>query len=140
VTVEIESAWPRRPDYRIDLVPCQATAQALWGDELLAESDECLLVQETRHVDRLYFPAKAVRWELFEATQHHTVCPYKGQADYWSLVAADPVEENVMWAYPTPFPEVAGIGGHVCFYHERLKVVLNERRSDGSVVSTEFPA
>jgi acyl-CoA thioesterase-2 len=65
---EIESAWGRYPDYRIDIVPCTATAQAWLGDLLLAESDSCLRLEETKHVDRLYFPERDVRWELFEPT------------------------------------------------------------------------
>jgi uncharacterized protein (DUF427 family)/acyl-CoA thioesterase len=139
MTIEIESAWPKHPEYRIDLVPCRATGQVWSGDVLLAESDECLVLDEMKHVARLYFPEKDVRWERFEATDHHTVCPFKGQADYWSLVAADPAQENVVWTYRTPFPEVAGIEGYVCFYHERLRVVLSERWPDGSVVTTRFP-
>jgi uncharacterized protein (DUF427 family) len=105
----IESAWARYPDYRIDLVPNRGTARVWHGDLLLAESDRAVRLQETKHVDRLYFPNEDVRWDLFQATDHHTICPFKGQADYWSLTAVDPAEENVVWAYRTPFPEVAGI-------------------------------
>lgn len=139
MTVEIESAWARYPDYRIDLVPCRATGRVWAGDTLVAESDRCVVVEETEHVDRLYFPVADVRWDLFEATEHHSVCPFKGQADYWSLTGAGPVEENVVWTYRTPFPEVAGIEGYVCFYQERLRVVLDETWPDGSVVTTRFP-
>lgn len=139
MTIEIESAWPKYPDYRIDLVPTPARGQVWAGDVLVAESDECVVLEETRHVGRLYFPERDVRWEYFEATEHHTICPFKGQADYWTLTGAGPVGENVVWTYRTPFPEVAGIEGYVCFYHERLRVVLNETWPDGSVVSTSFP-
>ena len=139
MAIEIESAWPRYPEYQIDLTPCGATGQAWLGDTLLAESDDCLLVTETKHVDRLYFPEKAVRWGLFEQTDHHSICPFKGQADYWSLKGPDPVAENVVWAYRSPFPEVAGLEGYVCFYHERVRVVAIERWPDGLLVTTGFP-
>ena len=140
MTVQIESAWPRYPDYRIDIEPCQAVGQVWQGDTLLAESGECLLVKEVKHTDRLYFPERDIRWELFEPTDHHTICPFKGEADYWSLTGTGDPEENVVWTYRTPFPEVAGIEGHCCFYHERLRVVLQERWPDGSLFTTEFPA
>jgi len=123
---EIESAWERYPDYRIDIVPCRATAQVWSGELLLAESDSCVRLEETKHVDRLYFPERDVRWELFEPTDHHTICPFKGQADYWTLSRSDPPEDNVVWAYRDPFPQVAAIKGFVAFYHERLRIVLNE--------------
>ena len=113
---KIESAWSKYPDYRIDLVPCRATARAWHGDLLLAESDSCVRLEEVNHIDRLYFPEADVHWELFEPTDHHTVCPFKGEADYWSLSATDPREDNVVWAYRAPFDEVAGIKGYVAFY------------------------
>jgi acyl-CoA thioesterase-2 len=157
MTIEIESAWPRYPEYRIDLVPCRELGQVWAGDVVVAESDRCLVLKETKHVDRLYFPEEDVRWEYFVATDHHTICPFKGQADYWSLTgvaqaqgstqwahrplaSSSPPEENAVWTYRTPFPEVAGIEGYVCFYHERLRVVLNETWADGTVVATRFPA
>ena len=138
--IEIESAWPRYPDYRIELIPCARTARVSVGGMVVAESDACLLVTETKHVDRLYFPEDSVRWELFTPTEHHTICPFKGQADYWTLTGSDPVEENVVWTYREPFTEVAGIEGHVCFYDDRLTVEWCERWPDGSEVSTRFPA
>jgi acyl-CoA thioesterase II len=128
--VEIESAWPKYPDYRIELIPVRETARVWFGDLLLAESNSSLRLEETKHVDRLYFPESDVHWEHFEvAPGMHTICPFKGQADYWNLTAVDPVETNLVWAYREPFDEVAGIKGFVAFYHERVRVELEERWS-----------
>ncbi len=135
----IESAWGRYPGYRIDLVPVRATAKVWHGDLLLAESTGAVRLEETKHVDRLYFPEADVRWELFEPTELHTICPFKGEADYWSLTAGEQPEENVVWTYRQPFDEVGGIKGFVCFYHERVRVVLEEEWPDGSVVAYRFP-
>jgi len=135
----IESAWGRYPGYRIDLVPERATARVWHGDLLLAESTGAVRLEETKHVDRLYFPEEDVRWELFEPTELHTICPFKGEADYWSLTAGEQPEENVVWTYRQPFDEVGGIKGLVCFYHERVRVVLEEQWPDGSVVTYRFP-
>src|ERR1700691_4872101 len=91
--VEIESAWPKYPDYRIEFIPVRETARVWFGDLLLAESNSSLRLEETRHVDRLYFPESDVHWEHFEvAPDMHTICPFKGQADYWNLTVVDPVE------------------------------------------------
>jgi uncharacterized protein (DUF427 family)/acyl-CoA thioesterase len=124
---KIESAWKKYPDYRIDLVPVGATARAWSGDVLLAESNSCLRLEEIRHVDRLYFPEADVRWDLFEPTDHHTVCPFKGEADYWSLIGSDERGDNVVWAYRAPFDEVGGIEGYVAFYQERVRIELEDR-------------
>ena len=60
MTTEVESAWPTHPDYRIDVSACPFTGQVWAGEVLIAEGDACLVVTETDHVDRLYFPESAV--------------------------------------------------------------------------------
>ncbi len=138
----IENAWEKYPDHVISVVPFEGTGRAWWGDTLLAESTECLLLEESKHVDRLYFPEGSVNWDLFTATDHHTVCPFKGEASYWTLHSADPPEENVVWAYPTPFDEVSDIKGYVCFYQERVRVETEEQWDDHpkGAVRSRFPA
>jgi uncharacterized protein (DUF427 family)/acyl-CoA thioesterase len=139
MTAQVDSAWPDYPDYRIDATSCPHTGQVWFGNVLLAESDRCLVVTETDHDDRLYFPESDVRWDMFVPSDHTTVCPFKGQASYWTLAEADPVAENVVWTYRTPLPEVAAIAGHVSFYDEVLRVVVVERWPDGSTIAAKFP-
>jgi uncharacterized protein (DUF427 family)/acyl-CoA thioesterase len=122
----VESAWGRFPGYRVDLVPWRGRGRVRLGERVLAESDACLLVKESDHAAQLYFPEASVAWEHFRATDHHTVCPFKGEADYWTLAGSDPPLENVVWAYRKPFEEVAGLAGHVAFYCDRLEVELVE--------------
>jgi acyl-CoA thioesterase II len=88
----------------------------------------------------LYFPVEDVRWEYFTATDHTSICPFKGQATYWSLAAVDPVEPNIAWTYSTPFDEVGGIEGHVAFFQERVRIEVEERWPDGRTTRTRFPA
>ncbi len=139
MTTHVESAWPSHPDYRIDASPCLYSAQAWAGERLVAESDNCLLVTETDHVDRLYFPDDAVRWEHLTPSPTTTVCPFKGEAVYWSLTGTEADKADAVWSYPTPFPEVAAIAGHVSFHSPELTVVVLERWPDGTTVPTRFP-
>jgi uncharacterized protein (DUF427 family)/acyl-CoA thioesterase len=122
----VESAWGRYPGYRVDLVPWRGRGRVRLGDRVLAESNVCLIVEESDHAPQLYFPEASVAWEHFAATDHHTICPFKGEADYWTLVASDPPLENVVWSYRKPLAEVAGLAGHVAFYCDRLEVELVE--------------
>jgi uncharacterized protein (DUF427 family)/acyl-CoA thioesterase len=124
--MEVESAWAKHPDYVIDLVPVRTTARAWHGDTLLAESRDCIRLEETKHVHRLYFPEGDVRWEHFTPSDLNTVCPFKGVASYWTLSAVDPPEEHIVWTYRTPFPEVGGIGGYVAFYQERVRIEVED--------------
>lgn len=137
----IESAWEAHPGYRIDLVPYPGVARVWHGDLLLAESSAALRVWETDHVERLYFPETDVRLDLLETNDHHTICPFKGQADYWSLATSDPPVEDVFWTYRALFPQVAGLAGFLGVYHEKVRVELETRWPDDprAVTTHRFP-
>lgn len=124
--MQIEKAWPKYPGYRIDVVPMRGRVRVTHGDLLLAESDRCLRVEESNHVDRIYLPEGDVRWDLFEASATTTVCPFKGEASYWTLTASDRPRRDIVWTYREPFEEVAGIAGHVCFFEDRVRVELED--------------
>lgn len=136
----IRSAWPDYPGYRIDLVPCRGTAVVRAGDTELARSTRAIRVIETDHVERLYFPEEDVALELLEANDHHSVCPFKGQASYWSFTKGDPPVEDLFWTYLEPFDEVAGIGGFLGVYHERATVEVESSWPDGARSVNRFPA
>jgi acyl-CoA thioesterase-2 len=123
---DAESAWDRFPGYRIELLPWRGLGRVRLGEQVLGESDACLIVLESDHEAQLYFPEACIAWEHFAATDHHTVCPFKGEADYWTLTASEPPRADVAWTYRTPFEEVAGLAGHVAFYDDRLVVELVE--------------
>src|SRR5262249_14619834 len=80
-----------------------------------------------------------VRWDLFTATDHTTVCPFKGRATYWSLTGVTPQLPNVAWTYRTPLPEVAELVGHVSFYDKALRVVVAQAWPYGTTVPSKFP-
>ncbi|MEU6011014.1 DUF427 domain-containing protein [Streptomyces sp. NPDC047453] len=80
--------------------------------QVLAESDRALVLRETGCPPRYYLPPEDVRLDLLTASDTHTYCPFKGTASYWSL----PDAADLVWAYPTPKPDVAEIKDHLCFY------------------------
>ena len=121
----IEKAWPKYPGYVIDAIPLAATGRVTSGDIVVAESDRCLLVKESDHVDRLYFPLDDIALEHFTATDHHTICPFKGEASYWTLGSGPDALDNVLWSYPDPFEEVAAIAGSPLALAERAQAVAD---------------
>ena len=50
-------------------------AKAIWEDTVLAESSQCVEVNQ-------YFPPDAIKAEHFKPSATHTVCPWKGTASY----------------------------------------------------------
>jgi acyl-CoA thioesterase/uncharacterized protein (DUF427 family) len=139
MTKHVESAWSSHPDYKIDIKRSPYIGRVWLDDLLVAESDSCFVVSETDHVDRLYFPRDAVRWDLFDPTDHTTVCPFKGEAAYWTLSHGEHQIENAAWSYVSPLPEVAEIAGQVSFYDDKLRVVVVERWPDETRLTLRFP-
>jgi uncharacterized protein (DUF427 family) len=87
-----------------------------FGGETIADSAAAHLFFETRHLPVYYFPRADVRMDLLRPTEHHTYCPYKGTASYWTTAAGGRESENAVWGYPEPFDEVAAIRDYVAFY------------------------
>jgi uncharacterized protein (DUF427 family) len=55
--------------------------KALWNGATIAESDQTVEI-EGNH----YFPPQSVRQELLKASSTTSVCPWKGKAQYYSVV------------------------------------------------------
>ncbi|NIQ57573.1 MAG: DUF427 domain-containing protein, partial [Gemmatimonadetes bacterium] len=56
---------------------------------------------------------------------HVTHCPYKGQAEYWSIDIGEQGYENAVWSYRRPLPESVGIAGLLSFYPSQVDVVVD---------------
>jgi uncharacterized protein (DUF427 family) len=108
------------PDYKITFERSPRRVRVQFNGETIADSTAAQLLFETRHLPIYYFPRADVRLDLLRATDHHTYCPYKGTAAYWSIAVGNRVSENAVWGYPEPFTEVAIIEDYVAFYWDRV--------------------
>ena len=86
--------------------------KAIWNGEILAQSDDTVVV-EGNH----YFPADSVRAELFEDSDTHTTCPWKGEASYKTLVVDGERNPDAAWYYPAPKDAAAEIKDRYAFWH-----------------------
>jgi uncharacterized protein (DUF427 family) len=112
-----------RPDYRVDLLPETRRVTVVFGGMTIADTGAALRVEESGHGPVYYLPAKDVRLDLMHPTEHHTHCPYKGQASYWTIelpAGTGQRSENAVWGYPTPYEEVSGLAGYYAFYPNRV--------------------
>jgi uncharacterized protein (DUF427 family) len=78
---------------------------------VIAESDATRVV-EGNH----YFPAESVRNEFLRASEHHTVCSWKGTASYYDVVVGNDVNPNAAWYYPQTRDAAGQITGYVAFW------------------------
>lgn len=125
VTPEREKILARIPDYAVDITPERKRVTIRYGDRVIADSTDALLVRETKHADVWYVPRKDADMALLEPTDHSTFCPFKGHASYWSLITDAGQEENLVWSYEDPYEQVDGIRDYLSFYADRVDIEVN---------------
>jgi uncharacterized protein (DUF427 family) len=113
-----QSAFIERPDYRVDVLARRNRVTVSAGDQVLADSQRCLLVDEQDHGLVFYFPAHDVRLDLFVADDRTSVCPFKGVATYRRYPRDG--EDIYVWSYEDPFSEVARVRGYVAFFQDAV--------------------
>ena len=115
-----ESGFKTNPDYKVILERSPRRVRVKFNGETIADSTDAHLLFETRHLPVYYFPRSDVRMDLMAPTDHHSFCPYKGAASYWTIKVGERIAENAVWGYPDPFEEVAALGDFVAFYWDRV--------------------
>ena len=117
----------RDPYKRVDTLPSSRRVQVLVAGEQVADSARPLLLFETSLPVRYYVPFSDVRSDLLQASDTVSTCPYKGQARYWSVRVGETVVPDVAWSYPEPIAENPKIRDLVCFFNERVDLVIDGR-------------
>jgi uncharacterized protein (DUF427 family) len=118
------------PDHPITLEPSSSHVVVRSGSVVIAETDRALEMREASYPTVFYVPLDDVDRRLLRHSDHHTYCPYKGEASYYDIIDGDGTDlAAAVWYYDDPFPAVAGIKGHVAFYADRVTVTATPRES-----------
>jgi len=113
-------------EHRVWTEPNARRVRAFFGGQALADSTQTLYVFETDHLPVYYFPRSDVQFDLLKPTDHHTHCPYKGDASYYSILAGGRTAENAVWAYQAPLPSVPELADYVAFYWNSMDAWYEE--------------
>ena len=85
--------------------------RAVWNHTVIAETEKTVVI-EGNH----YFPPESLRIEYFRPSGTHTVCGWKGTANYYDIVVGKEVNPDAAWYYPAPKDAAKQIAGHVAFW------------------------
>ena len=85
--------------------------KATWNGAVVAESDDIVTVE-----GNAYFPRAAVRDEFLLPSDLHTICPWKGEASYYSLEVDGKQNPDAAWFYPEASEKAKPIEGYVAFW------------------------
>ena len=122
-----ESVWdyPRPPRVATD----DREVVVKRNGALIAQTNSALRVLETASPPTYYLPPNDVRVNLLEEAPGNSLCEWKGEAHYWSIVLpeCEPFP-NAVWSYEDPFEGFEQIARYFSFYPEMLECYVGGRR------------
>jgi uncharacterized protein (DUF427 family) len=109
----------------IELQPAEERVVVRVDGEVVAESDDAVVLRETGLPPRYYLPREHVRADVLRPSSSETTCPFKGSASYHDVEVAGRCHEDLVWYYDQPHPQVEAIRGRLCFYNDRVDLSLH---------------
>lgn len=92
------------------------------GGAVLGESTNALELTEGDYPPVIYFPRSDIAMAFLEPSDTTSTCPYKGGAQYFSIIAKSGEIKDAVWSYENPKPEVAQIKGYLAFFTSKVAV------------------
>jgi uncharacterized protein (DUF427 family) len=121
---------PRDPFHRVDVRHSSRHVRVELDGHVLADSTRPSLVFETSLPVRYYLPAEDVDASALRPSTTTTACAYKGVASYRDVALPDRTVPDLVWTYPAPLPDAVQVTDLLCFFTERVDLVLDGVRHD----------
>ena len=106
---------------------CSSMVVVKRGSLHIAETRSALTLAEASYPPVQYVPRRDIDMLLLERSQYTTYCPYKGEANYYSITALGESGLNSVWTYETPFEAVGDIAGYLALYPDRVSIELADQ-------------
>ncbi len=120
---------PHDPFSRIDVLRSSRHVRIELDGRLLAESKRPMLLFETLLPVRFYLPREDVAVRL-EHSDTASYCAYKGRASYYSVPDGP---RDVAWTYHEPLHDAETVRDRICFFDERVDVIVDGEHRDRPV-------
>jgi uncharacterized protein (DUF427 family) len=116
--------FAKYPEHTISTRPAAVRVQVTFRGEVIADTRDAVELREAMGTGKstvapvvYYIPRSDVKMERLVRSAHHTYCPFKGQASYFSLKDGP---ENAVWSYEEPYDEMAALKDLLAFYPDRV--------------------
>ena len=104
----------------IHITPSAKHVRVTWKGKVVVDTRQALELREGTYPVTYYVPRADTNMALLHKTAHHTTCPHKGEASYFSIMADGAESTNAVWSYETPIAGSAGIKEYLAFYPNRV--------------------
>lgn len=111
------------PDHPITIALQPKRVKVIFNGQTIAETTQALELREATLSPVQYIPRSDVVMQQLQPTEHSTHCPYKGDANYFSITVGSKTVENAIWTYENPYPAVASIKDYLAFYPNKVDTI-----------------
>ena len=109
-------------DHPITIEPIHERVRVVWRGRTIGDSKHALELKEANYPPVVYVPRADMEMGALERTTRVTTCPYKGEANYYSIADGEARDENAVWTYERPKAGVAEIASHLAFYPDKVEI------------------
>jgi uncharacterized protein (DUF427 family) len=113
-------------DHPITIEPIAERVRVQWRGRTIGDSRRALELVEAGYKPVAYIPREDIDMSVLERTDRVTTCPYKGEANYFTIRDAEHRDDNAVWTYERPKSEVVEIASHVAFYPNRAEILRGD--------------
>jgi uncharacterized protein (DUF427 family) len=118
--------YKKYPGHHIETKPAGVRVRVKLKGELIADTKDAIALEEAMSSGSstvapvvYYIPRKDVKMNRLVRTTHHTHCPFKGDASYFSFKDGP---ENAVWSYEQPYDEMTVIKDSLAFYPDKVEI------------------
>jgi uncharacterized protein (DUF427 family) len=108
------------PDHPITIASNGKRVRVTFAGKVIADTTRALTLREASYPPVQYIPRADADMSALQATAHHTYCPYKGDASYFTIEANGRSADNAVWSYVEPYPAVGEIKAYLAFYPNKV--------------------
>jgi len=119
--------YARDPYKRVDVLQSSRHIKVVVDGTTVGDTKRPSLLFETGLPTRYYMPKHDVRVDLLERSDAVSRCPYKGEANLYSIKLGDKLHDSLAWIYRYPTLECAKIQGLVGFFNEKLDIYEDDK-------------
>ena len=89
-------------DHPITIEPIHERVRVIWHGRTIGDSKSALELREANYPPVVYVPRADMDMSALERTARVTTCPYKGEANYFSITDGKARDDNAVWTYELP--------------------------------------
>ena len=108
------------PAHRIVFTPDPRRLRAMLGGTVVLDTVRAHLLHETQIMPRIYAPLEDYRQDLLTPTDTTTHCPFKGDANYWTVAADGKEILDGLWGYAAPTEAAPFLKGYASLFEDNL--------------------